>query len=198
MAYITAENLRDYIGASSHADDTQLGYMCTRAQSMVESFCNRKFEATANTTRYYNALDISYGGVVDAFNNTLLLDEDLAQLVSIVNGDGNSIPLNAVVTLPANMSPSYGIKIKMNTQYVWTYVGEPDTAIAITGRFAYSVTPPQDIIAATLRLGAYIYRQREGTPDTDRSIISPDGMILAAAKIPTDVLVTLDPYRRRT
>lgn len=198
MAYITTDQLRDYIGATSHTDDTQLGFMCGRAQAMVEAFCNRRFEATSDTTRFYNALDIRYGGNVDAVTNTLLLDEDLAEVTTVVNGDGSSIPLNALVLLPTNMTPKYGIKIKMNTAYVWTYVGEPDTAIEVTGKFAYSITPNDDIVSATLRLGAYIYRQREGTPDTDRSIISSDGMILAAARIPSDIAVILDPYRRRT
>lgn len=198
MAYITAADLRDYIGANSHADDTQLGYAADRAQHMLEAYCNRVFEAAADTTRYYNALDLRYGGNVDAFDQTLLLDEDLCQLTTVTNGNGTVIPTASLVLLPTNYTPKYAIKIKNNTQYVWTYTGTPDTAISVLGRWAYSITAPADIVAACLRLGAYIYRQREGTPDTDRSIISPDGVLLAAARIPTDVAVTLDPYRKRS
>ncbi len=54
MAYITAAELRDYIGASSHTDDTQLGYAATRAQSMVDAYCNRTFEAAADRTTKFN------------------------------------------------------------------------------------------------------------------------------------------------
>jgi len=198
VAYITAAELRDYIGASSHADDTQLGYAATRAQHMVDAYCNRTFEAAADTTRYYNALDIRYGGSIDAFTQTLMLDTDLCQLTSVTNGNSQVIPTASLVLLPTNFTPKYAIKIKSNTSYVWTYVGEPDTAISVVGRFAYSITAPADIVAATIRLAAYIYRQREGTPDTDRSIISPDGFVLQAARIPTDIAVTLDPYRRRS
>jgi hypothetical protein len=43
VAYITAADLRDYIGASSHADDIQLGHAADRAQHMVDAYCNRVF-----------------------------------------------------------------------------------------------------------------------------------------------------------
>lgn len=198
MAYITAADLRSYIGATSSSDDTQLGYAATRAQSMVETYTNRIFECNADTTRYYNALDYRYGGNVDAMNNTLMLDYDLCQLTTIVNGNGQTIPNNVTVLLPTNYTPSYAIKIQMNTSYIWTYTGTPDISIAITGRFAYSITPPSDIVAACLRLGSFIYRAREGTPDSDRAILSSDGVILQAPRIPTDVQQTLEPYRKRS
>ena len=198
MAYITAADLRSYMGATSSSDDTQIGYAATRAQSMLETYTNRVFESSADTTRYFNALDITYGGNVDAFQNTLMLDYDLCVLTSILNGDGNSIPTNQVVLLPSNFTPAYAIKIKSNTSYVWTYVGTPDVAIAITGRFAYSTTAPADIVAACLRLGSFIYRAREGTPDSDRAILSSDGVILQAPRIPTDVQQMLEPYRKRS
>jgi len=86
----------------------------------------------------------------------------------------------------------------MNTSYIWTYTGTPDVAIQIVGRFAYSITPPSDIVAACLRLGSFIYRAREGTPDSDRAILSSDGVILQAPRIPTDVQQTLEPYRKRS
>jgi len=198
MAYISTADLRSYIGATSTSDDTQIGYAATRAQSMVETYTNRIFECPADTTRYYNALDIRFGGNVDAFQNTLMLDYDLCVLTTITNGDTSNIPTNKVVLLPTNFTPAYAIKIQMNTSYVWTYTGTPDAAISITGRFAYSITPPSDIVAACLRLGSFIYRAREGTPDSDRAILSSDGVILQAPRIPTDVQQTLEPYRKRS
>lgn len=106
MAYITAADLREYIGANSQSDNTQLGYAADRAQHMVEAYCNRVFEAAADTTRYYNALDLRYGGSVDAFDQTLLLDEDLCQLTTVTNGDGSVIPVGSLVLLPTNYTPS--------------------------------------------------------------------------------------------
>lgn len=198
MAYLTVAALKTYLGIQSSADDSLLADIVHEAQHVVDDYCNRTFEAAADTTRYYNALDIRYGGRVDAFQNTLLLDVDLCQLTTVVNGNGDTIPNNALVLLPTNFVPSYAIKIKMNTAYVWTYIGTPDTAIVVTGRFAYSITCPTAIRAATRRLAGYMYRAKDNTAETDRSIMSADGVSIAAPAIPTDVTRMLEPYRRQS
>ena len=196
MSYITAADLRQYIGAVSTSDDTQLGYAAGRAQQMIDTYCNRTFEALSDTTRYYNALDLRYGGDVDAFTNELKLDVDLCQLTSVTNGNGEVIPNNKLVLLPTNFTPKYSIKIMMNTSYVWTYTGTPDMAISVVGRFAYSITPPADIVGACLALGKYIYKARTSTIDTDRAVLSSDGIILPGKNIPDAITAELDPYRR--
>lgn len=196
MAYLEVSELKAYLGIKSSADDSLLGDICEEAQAAVDNICNRTFEAHHSATRYFNALDIRYGGKVDAFQNTLLLDFDLCQLDSIKNGNGQTIPNNVVVLLPTNFIPSYAIKIKMNTSYVWTYVGTPDTAIEITGRWAYSVNCPTPIRAATRRLAGYMYRAKDNTAETDRSIVSADGVAIGAPAIPSDVTRMLEPYRR--
>jgi len=198
MAYLTVAQLKTYLGIQSSSDDSLLADIVHEAAHVVDDYCNRTFEAAADTTRYYNALDIRYGGRVDAFQNTLLLDVDLCQLTTVVNGNGDTIPNNALVLLPTNFVPSYAIKIKMNTAYVWTYIGTPDTAIVITGRFAYSITCPVPIRAATRRLAGYMYRAKDNTAETDRSIMSADGVSIAAPAIPTDVTRMLEPYRRQS
>lgn len=198
MAYITAAELRAYIGAVSTSDDTQLGYAAEDAQQMVDDYCNRTFEASTDTTRTYNALDLRYGGAVDAPLNTLYLDVDLCQLTSVTNGNGQVIPAEALVLLPQNFTPAYAIKIKMNTSYVWTYVGVPDTAISVVGRFAYSITVPKGIKRATLALAKYLYKGRTSTVDTDRAVLSADGVVLPGKNIPDAITAALEPYRRRS
>jgi hypothetical protein len=196
MSYITAADLRQYIGAVSTSDDTQLGFAAARAQQMIDTYCNRTFEAPADTTRYYNALDLRYGGDVDAFSNELRLDVDLCQLTRVTNGNGEIIPNNFLVQLPTNFTPKYSIKIMMNTSYVWTYTGTPDMAISVLGRFAYSITAPADIIAACLALGKYIYKARTSTIETDRAVLSSDGIILPGKNIPDAITAQIEPYRR--
>lgn len=196
MSYITAADLRQYIGAVSTSDDTQLGFAASRAQQMIDTYCNRTFEAPADTTRYYNALDLRYGGDVDAFSNELRLDVDLCQLTRVTNGNGEIIPNNFLVQLPTNFIPKYSIKIMMNTSYVWTYTGTPDMAISVLGRFAYSITAPADIVAACLALGKYIYKARTSTIETDRAVLSSDGIILPGKNIPDAITAQIEPYRR--
>lgn len=198
MAYTTLAEVKTYLGIASASADSLLSDMIIEAQSMVDNYTNRTFEAAADTTRYYNALDIRYGGVVDAFTNTLLLDYDLCALTTITNGNGQIIPNDKVALLPNNFVPSYAIKIMMNTSYVWTYTGTPDKAIQITGRFAYSVTCPAPIAAATRRLVKWLYQEKDTTIDTDRSIISADGVVFTAPSMPKSVMVALEPYRRRS
>lgn len=199
MAYITASDLKAYMGITSSGDDAQLALACTRAQSIVEGYTNRVFEwAGSAATKYFTPINEKLGGQLADDGRTLYtFGFDILELASITNGDGNTIPLIAIITLPLNVTPGYAIRIKSNTSYVWTFTGSPDAAVAVSAKWAYSLTPPAEVIAATLRIASYLYRQREGTPDTDRAIMSADGVILAAPKIPTDATMILQAYRRR-
>lgn len=203
MAYITASDLKDYMKITGNADITQLGYFADRAQHIIEEYTNRIFEAAADTTRKYTPIvDRSYygmgydGSLIDAY--TLDLRCDLCQLTSILNGDGTSIPTNQVVLYPLNITPSSFIHIKTSSGYFWTYTGSPEASVSVTGRFAYSITAPANIVQAALRIGAYLYRQRDMSPDNDRTIISADGVTMAAPRIPSDVQDLLRSYRRRS
>jgi len=197
MAYTTTADLKAYMNITSSADDTQLGNAVTRAQALVDSFTHRTFEAAADTTRTYTPLLFNDGGDLMDYD-TLYLSADLFSLTSITNGDGNSVTLSNVVLLPSNVKPAYGIKIKRGINLEWNYLVSPENAISVVGRFAYTTTAPADIVAATLRIAAYLYRQREGTPDSDRAILSADGMVLASPQIPKDIITLLRPYVRRS
>jgi hypothetical protein len=197
MAYTTTAELKAYMNITASSDDTQLGYAVTRAQAMVDQVTHRTFEASADTTRTYTPLLFNDGGDLMDYD-TLYLGADLYSLTSITNGDGNAVTLTDVVLLPSNVKPVYGIKIKRGVNLAWNYTTSPENAVSVTGKFAYSLTAPADIIAATLRIAAYLYRQREGTPDSDRAILSADGMVLASPQIPKDVVTLLRPYVRRS
>jgi len=197
MAYTSTADLKSYMNITASSDDAQLGYAVTRAQAMVEQTTHRVFEASADTTRTYTPLLFNDGGDLMDYD-TLYLSTDLYSLTSITNGNGDAVSLSDVVLLPSNVKPAYGIKIKRGVSLAWNYVTSPENAISVTGRFAYSLTAPADIVAATLRIAAYLYRQREGTPDSDRAILSADGVILASPQIPKDVMSFLRPYVRRS
>lgn len=203
MAYITATELRDYMKITGNADITQLGQFADRAQHIIEEYTNRIFEAAADTTRYYTPIvDRSYygmgydGSLIDAY--TLDLRADLCQLTSILNGDNTAIPTNQVVLMPMNITPANFIHIKTSSGYFWNYTGSPEGSVAVTGRFAYSITAPSNIVQAALRIGSYLYRQRDASPDSDRSIVSADGVVMSAPRIPSDVVDILRSYKRRS
>lgn len=203
MAYTTTSALKAYLGITSSADDSLLSNAIDRAQAMIDTFCHRHFEPesahgpAASHTHYFTPLSERDGGdLLDDY--TLNLTHDLAELTSITNGDGTAIPTNQVVLLPMNTIPANFIRIKSSSGYQWTYTNSPEASVAIAGKWSYSLDVPADIVAATLRLSAYLYRQREGTPDSDRAVLSADGVVLAAPRIPSDITAMLTPYIRRT
>jgi hypothetical protein len=105
----------------------------------------------------------THGSLIDAY--TLDLRYDLCQLTSVTNGDGTAIPTNQLTFRPLNVIPTNYLHIKTSSGYFWTYTGSPEGSVSVTGRFAYSITAPANIVQAALRIGAYLYRQRDGSPD---------------------------------
>jgi maltoporin len=199
MAYITATDLKNYMKISGNSDDTQLALFADRAQHVVESYTHRVFEwAGAGTVKKFTPTSYLDGGdLLDIYTLSMGMHE-FYELTSITNGDGTAVSLSDVVTIPGNLTPKYAIRLKSNVNIRWTYTGAVEEAISVTAKWAYSATASADIVQAALRIGAYLYRQRDGTPDSDRPIVSADGVVLSAPKIPSDVLELLRPYRRRS
>jgi maltoporin len=199
MAYITATDLKNYMKISGNSDDTQLALFADRAQHVVDSYTHRVFEwAGAGTVKKFTPTSYLDGGdLYDMYTLSLGLNE-FYELTSITNGDGVAISTSDVVLLPQNIAPKYAIRIKGSANKTWTYTTTIEESVSITAKWSYSATAPADIVQAALRIGAYLYRQRDGTPDSDRPIVSADGVVLSAPRIPSDVLELLRPYRRRS
>lgn len=201
MAYITTAQLKSYMGISSSSDDALLSLCIDRAQSVINSYTNRVFESTADTTRYYTPIidrigsGLGYSGDLSD-DYTITTNYDLISITSITNGTGDAIPTNAVVTLPLNFTPGYAVRIKQASGYFWSYVGSPEASVSITGRWGYSLTAPANIQQACLRIASGFYRQRDGSPDISDSIISADGSQIVSSAMRRDVKQLLDPYRR--
>jgi maltoporin len=199
VAYITATDLKNYMKINGNSDDTQLALFADRAQHVVDSYTHRVFEwAGAGTVKKFTPVSYLDGGdLYDMYTLSLGLNE-FYELTSITNGDGVAISTSDVVLLPQNITPKYAVRIKSSANKTWTYTTTIEESVSITAKWAYSATAPADIVQAALRIGAYLYRQRDGTPDSDRPIVSADGVVLSAPRIPSDVLELLRPYRRRS
>jgi len=199
VAYITATDLKSYMKISGNADDTQLGLFADRAQHVIEQYTHRVFEwAGAGTVKKFTPISYMDGGDLLDYYTLSLGFAEFYELTSITNGDGTAISTSGVVLLPGNITPKYAIRIKSSANVTWTYSTTIEESVSVTAKWAYSATAPADIIQAALRIGAYLYRQRDGTPDSDRPIVSADGVVLSAPRIPSDVLELLRPYRRRS
>ncbi len=191
MGYATLSEIKDYLGISSSADDGLLGDMLERAQGIIEAATGRVFEAASNTTRSFDALADVVGGV-------LYLDEDLAAVTTITNGDegATTISSNQYVTEPRNQTPYYAIRLLDSSNLSWQFTDDPEDAISISGKWAYSESAPADIVQATLRLAAFLYRQKESNADVDRTMQLADGSIVLPSGLPRDVLAIIYRYKR--
>jgi hypothetical protein len=194
--YPTLQDVRAYIGTVAATDDGLIQALMSAAQALIEGphGADRRFLVANDTTRTFDALrDTS------ADRRTLYLDEDLCQITSITNGDGTTISASAYTLGPVrNRAPWWEVTIKTNTSgTVWTWLTAPEDAISITGRWGYSVTPPEDIQQTYRALVAYLYRRRSNSGDMDRPILGNDGLVIAPAQLPRDIVSVLKNYRER-
>lgn len=191
MAYAdTDSDLKPYldIAADNSDDDTLLASLLANAQAMIDSYCRQTFEASGDTIRYFDA-------VRDVNGRCLYLDYPLCAITTVTNGDGNTVSSGEYVKEPRNTTPWYVLTLKSSSSVSWTWSTTPENAISITGKWAYSATAPADIKQATVRLAAYLYRQRDNAIDLDRAVQTPSGTILPA-DLPKDLKTLLAPYRR--
>lgn len=206
MAYVTLQDVKDTLKITSNEDDALLTKFIGFAQDTIEMLTSRKFEALTNTTRYFDA--ISQRAYYDAMltdtlypynyydGRVLYFDNyDICEITEVVNGDGTVIASSNYVPLPINETPYYGIRLKLNANVIFTWNNTPDAAIAVTGKWAYSATPPNAIKYACERLAYMLYRQKDVSADLGGTIITNQG-IIEPMQIPKDVMTIIMTYRR--
>lgn len=204
MAYITLAQLKLAMQIDTTADDAVLTRYPDAVTAAINSFCHRHFEpeggagGAANHPHTFTPLDIyDNGDLIDSA--TLWLKHDLAELTSITNGDGTTIPLTDVVTLPMNRVPIQAIRIKSASMHTWTYSGSPEGSVIVTGKWCYSTAVPDDIVEAALEWAKHMYDLRLQAINTQSdAIVSADGVIFASPKMPGHVRQLLYPYVKRS
>ena len=195
MAYATVTELQQYAKISNDVDNALLQSLVTSAVAYIEEHVGFSFEAAADSTRYLDASTYPNGAV---YGRTLYFGTWCAALTTVTNGDGTVITSDYYVTQPRNTGPFYAIKLLSSSGYTWEADSndDPENAISIAGRWAWSTSPPTDIKHATLRLALWYYRQRDNSTDMDRPLLA-EGVTILPAQIPADVTDILDRYRWR-
>lgn len=180
--YITVARLKHELDDDDATDDLLLARKIREAQGIIEATCRRTFKAVTDTTVKFDAVD-------DVDGRTLwFLDRDLCRVTSLVNGDGTVITADKYVFEPRGDAPWFGLTLKASAGIAWTYTTDPEDAISLAGGWAFSETPPPDIVDATVRLSAWLYRQRDSSSDFDRVTVSvQSGVTMLPAQIPADV-----------
>lgn len=185
MAYVTVDDLKEFIGITGSGMDSVLRSMIDLAQGVVENYTGSIFEAV-NETRVFD------------WQNTklLFLDRPLHALTSVVNG-GETWDSEDVRTMPRNGPPYFWLEATIEGGRVWElgdYGGED--AIQVTGTWGWLTasgeTPPA-ISEATKMLAAFYFerRQNEGV---SRLSVGDTGLTYTDG-IPTHIREILDGYR---
>ena len=187
MAYTTLATLKTYLGIKTGTltDDDMLSGLIVTAQAMIEADRRRTFEASADTTRTFDAVE-------DVDGEYLWIDVDLCAITEVANGDGTEVTASQYTTDPRNFTPYWRLKLLNSSGLAWTYTTDPEDAISITGKWAYSETAPADIADSCKQLAAYLYRSKDSMGDV---VAYPDSnMIEMPAGIPKTVRMILDRY----
>jgi len=190
--YCTTEQVKAYLGNSTTDDDALLDALIPRAQAGLDRHWHRTFEATSDTTRYFDAK-------CDTDGPMLYFDEDLASITTVTNGDGTTIASTKYTTVPRNRSPWCAIKLLSSSGLTWEYDSnnDPEGAIAVTGRWAWSVTADSDIEHLCIRYVGWLYRQKDSQV-YDITATPELGVITIPQGVPKDLRLAIDSYRRRS
>jgi hypothetical protein len=187
MSYTTVAAVKTYLGITAATDDALLGTLLVGAQAWLDGKTARVFEAAADATRY-----IDYANV-DGL--TLRLPWDLCQITSVSNA-GVAVLAASYVTVPRYATPWYALKLKASSGLAWQYLVDPEDAVSITGRYAYSVSAPDDIAQAALRLTSFLYRQKDAQV-FDVTAQLDMGLLTLPQGFPADVRQIIARYGRQ-
>lgn len=187
--YTSVDEVKDYLGITGTGDDRQIERVVAAAQQKIDNYAGFTFEATSDTTRYFDAV----GRHIDG--NTLYFDTWLYSATTVTNGDSTVITSGQYALIERNRAPYFAIRLLSQSGKLWTYSSEWMNAISITGRWGYGIQAPDDIQQAATRFAAWLYRQRDAQM-FDVTVIEP-GVILKPQAIPVDVRHTIDAYRWR-
>ena len=191
--YASLATLRQYLSPDDALGTTQdalLTACLRRAEAAINAYTRRCFAADPGTV-YYNRYENDR-----VRDQGFYLDRDLYRLDSLTNGDGNVIPVGSTWIEPRNEGPPFRI-VRLRSSYVWTW--NTDSDVIFVGTWGYSLTPPDDIVQATVRYAAHLFHQKDvGVPPADVAGFTEGGEVQYGSGMPNDVRWLLAPYRSRT
>lgn len=192
MAYCTNTDVKTYLDIDRSDDDDKLTTLIARAQEMIDKHTGLTFEASSDTTRTFDAVrDIDEDDPA-----VLCLDEWIADITTVTNGDSVVVSSSEYTTEPRNVTPYYAIRLLDSSGKAWTYTTDPEDAISVAGKWAFSESPPADVVQACIDITILLYRGAPNPRRGGKGKAGKDGVSTPAAMI-RDVLMDLDHYQRK-
>jgi len=191
MSYTDTSAVKAYLGVTGSGDDTLIDAFVTAAQAAIDQYFLRTFEASTNTVRYFDA-------VRDVSGRRLTLDRDLCAISSITNGNGSVVTSGQYTTCPRNDTPYYAIDILKSSGINWEYEDDSEGAIAVSGKWAYSLTAPASVVHLTKWLAAFMYRAKDNVPQTGGGGAGVAAAVdILAGDVPADIRILMSTIPRR-
>ena len=146
MAYISLAEAKSYLGIASAdtSDDVLLTAHIAAAQSLINLYTGRVFEASALSERTYGAADVR--------GQVLHLDSDVLSISSVQDSAG-AVLLGQLTLEPRNTPPYRALRLKAGRS--WS--PGPDDYIGVSGLWGYSATPPAAVVAVTKTIVHWLY-----------------------------------------
>lgn len=193
MAYTTLAKVKTYLGIESDntVDDSLLTDLLSRAVTMIEKETGQNFEPVT-ATKEFSRECIDYNSIP----RVLYLDKYYLQtLTEVTNGNSQTIPNSDLVLTPKNQSAYTKIHIKSSSTHSWEFDDLYDSFISVEGTWGLFATVPADVEHYTIRLIAYLYKQKDNHQDLDRTLIAGNTTILPQS-MPNDILGFFKRYRK--
>lgn len=187
-APVNVAELRTYLGTDNSAEDPVLQDMLSRALNALESMTDRNLYARQEVREFHPEDDVQ--------GPWLLLGDDLAEVVSVTNGDGTAWTQGVqYVTWPSR--PPFW-KLKAVGGYSWGWSTDPDLdRIQVDGYWGRTRNLEGESREAVIKLAAFLYRQRDNVSDADRPIVTPEGIVLMPARLPPEIQSFVKRRRKR-
>lgn len=192
MAYATLPEVKEFLGIPDDqtSDDDLLESMIDQAKVSIDDYFLRTFEADEDSTRYFDAIK-------DVSGRRLLLDRDLCQITSVVNGNGETVLSTKYVTVPVNETPYYALDLRFSSGLNWEWEEDHEAAISVTGRWAYSLTAPSHVQYLCKYLVSVMYRGKDNVPQTGSSRSVASSMEILAGDLPSNIRLIMSYIPRR-
>ncbi len=192
--YASLDDIRTELGikATNTDSDGMLEAYITEASRMIDAYCQRRFYGVVET-RYFDAeADIASDG------RTLLVDEDLAGVVSVTIGDGTVLASTDFVTVPSNFTPKFGITMLRSSVHSFAnYITNSERAIVVNGTWGFvaGTVPPEDIHRAAISLARWMFHRRKAAPESGAG--GDKGAYTVSSDLPQEIQSSLVTYVKR-
>ncbi len=193
-AYPTKAQCKTFMVVSGSGEDDVIDFLLNGAVAFVERYCGRTFLDVESETI---SVMPTYPNLVGRGHRTLLLrGYDLFAVTGagITNGDGETI--SDYTLLPLDGPPYYKIEIDADAGQYWNRGSSGKEVVTIVCTTGFSDAVPNDIFEAVLDLVLWKYRARTSGAGGPVTTATREGLTIAPAEVPPNIMQTLDYYKR--